>query len=101
MCSSTDDKCRVPFYSRDPELTKDEWISVLRLSTRWFFGEMREVAIRKLTEMEMDPVDRVCLGKELHIHTWLLTGYEDLVARIEIITEEEAERIGWRAALKV
>ncbi|TFK23596.1 hypothetical protein FA15DRAFT_620526 [Coprinopsis marcescibilis] len=91
----------VPFYSGDPELTKDEWISVLRLSTKWFFSDMREVAIRKLTEMEMDPIDRVCLGKELHIHRWLLTGYEYLVTRKEIITEEEAERIGWRTALKV
>ncbi|KAH6867908.1 hypothetical protein BKA70DRAFT_1087318, partial [Coprinopsis sp. MPI-PUGE-AT-0042] len=36
-------------YDERPTLTKDEWISVLKLSTKWLFNDLRELAITYLS----------------------------------------------------
>ncbi|KAH6867909.1 hypothetical protein BKA70DRAFT_1029404, partial [Coprinopsis sp. MPI-PUGE-AT-0042] len=36
-------------YNNRPKLTKEEWISVLRLSTKWLFNDLRQLAISYLT----------------------------------------------------
>ncbi|KAG2006793.1 hypothetical protein CC2G_014539 [Coprinopsis cinerea AmutBmut pab1-1] len=90
-----------PFIESKPTLTKSEWISVLKLSTRWYFNDLRKVAIDELSEVEMDPIQRVCLAKAYHVYDWLLEGYEELVEREDPITEEEGEKIGMGVALKL
>ncbi|KAH6894007.1 hypothetical protein BKA70DRAFT_1077901, partial [Coprinopsis sp. MPI-PUGE-AT-0042] len=32
-------------YDPEPILTKDEWISVLKLSSKWLFNDLRKLAI--------------------------------------------------------
>ncbi|EAU81191.1 hypothetical protein CC1G_11273 [Coprinopsis cinerea okayama7 len=94
---------RSPFIDTKPTLTESEWISVLKLSTRWYFNDLRKVAIAELSKnkVEMDPIQRVCLAKAYHVYDWLLEGYEALVEREEPITEEEGEQIGMGVALKL
>ncbi|KAH6885530.1 hypothetical protein BKA70DRAFT_1445122 [Coprinopsis sp. MPI-PUGE-AT-0042] len=56
----------------------DECLSVLKLSTRWFFNDLRNIAIAQLEHLELTDTERVVLGKEYHISRWVLAGYDGL-----------------------
>ncbi|KAK7024959.1 hypothetical protein R3P38DRAFT_2951946 [Favolaschia claudopus] len=82
-------------------LTKDEWISVLRLSTQWRFLEARTLAIQTLDNNwgnDMGGVQRIILARQFDIATWLRMGYIDLAQRGEAISREEAQQIGFETA---
>jgi hypothetical protein len=99
-------------YNREPVLTTEEWISVLKLSTKWAFNDLRKLAVRHLSSTTMDPIDRICLAKEYRIHEWLLRGYEQVVNRLltfdptdasspTTLTDQEGRRIGMEVALRL
>ncbi|KAJ2918301.1 hypothetical protein MD484_g2112, partial [Candolleomyces efflorescens] len=92
-------------YPRYPEktrgLSKDEWLSVLRLSTKWYFNDFRKRAIDNLTAFDLDPVEKVDLGTQFNVSSWLKSGFRELVKRTDIITVEDARRIGLETAIKV
>ncbi|EAU85421.2 hypothetical protein CC1G_07115 [Coprinopsis cinerea okayama7 len=92
---------RSPLLEEKPDLVQDEWISVLKLSTLWFFNDLRQVAIQALTILDIGPIRRINLARQYHIHEWLLSGYEELVARMSPIREDDVEEIGFRVALKL
>jgi hypothetical protein len=62
---------------------------------------LRKIAIDALSPIEMDPVNRVCLAKELKVPSWLLSGYQDLAERSTTLSEDEAAQIGLSTALKL
>ncbi|KAJ3519023.1 hypothetical protein NMY22_g13384 [Coprinellus aureogranulatus] len=82
--------------------TKDEWLTILELCTKWHFPEFRALAIQsldgKLTELE-----QIHLGRALYIPAFLKQGYKALIQRPkdQIITQEEAATIGHEAANKL
>jgi hypothetical protein len=80
-------------------VSKDQWISVLRLSTKFFLKAARQLAIKYLTGMSMEAIERIVCAKEYFVADWLRTGYVALAQRAQKITPEEAEQIGWRSAL--
>ncbi|KAJ2924521.1 hypothetical protein H1R20_g12547, partial [Candolleomyces eurysporus] len=76
------------------QLTKDEWLIILELSTRWHFHEFRKLAKEHLDPQIDDPIERIVVGRAAYVPTWVLDGYESLVTRPECISEHESERIG-------
>ncbi|KAH6893992.1 hypothetical protein BKA70DRAFT_1570733 [Coprinopsis sp. MPI-PUGE-AT-0042] len=98
-------------YDEKPALTKYEWISVLRLSTKWLFNDLRKLAISHLSLIKMDAIDRICLAKEYWVYNWLLEGYEQVVDRLltfdaadgsgTTLTAQEGKRIGMEVALEL
>ncbi|KAH6894022.1 hypothetical protein BKA70DRAFT_1320297 [Coprinopsis sp. MPI-PUGE-AT-0042] len=115
-------------YDNRPKLTKEEWISVLKLSTKWLFNDLRQLAISYLSspsspwlDMDpimdhlidplMDPIERICLAKEYKVYDWLLRGYEQVLARLltsnnpdgspTTLTTQEGKRIGMDVALEL
>ncbi|RXW20431.1 hypothetical protein EST38_g5418 [Candolleomyces aberdarensis] len=82
-------------------LSKDEWLSVLKLSTRWLFNDLRTMAIEELSWLNLDPIERIQLGKEFNVEAWLLSGCCDLVSRESVISIEDAEKISWKVAINL
>lgn len=82
-------------------MTGSEWTSVLKLSTMWGFEHLRELSIRNMSDIVMDPVERAALASEYSIDEWLLPALNELAQREEPITVDEARRLGWETALKV
>ncbi|KAF7356248.1 hypothetical protein MVEN_00956300 [Mycena venus] len=79
---------------KDKLLTKDEWVSVLKLSTLWYFIDARDLAIQQLnTHTVMGSAERIHLARQYDVPGWLRMGYTDLARRTEDISEEEAEKI--------
>ena len=77
-------------------LSKDEWISVLRLATFWYFLKFRKLAISELDQAgELTPKDKVVYGRKFKIQAWLTAGCMELVGRDETISKEEAIAIDY------
>jgi hypothetical protein len=87
--------------SESPPLSsKSEWTSVLHLSHTWNFPSMRSLAVRQLSSLTT-PVDRVVLGRKYDIEHWLRPAYQAICEREEWLSEQEGERLGLRAVLKI
>ncbi|KAF6747350.1 hypothetical protein DFP72DRAFT_608191 [Ephemerocybe angulata] len=77
-------------------LFKDEWLAVLKLSSRWKFNSVRKLAIERLSLLsEMEPSERIRLGREYAVKSWLSSAYEELVTRKAVISNDEVKSIGW------
>ncbi|KAF6761105.1 hypothetical protein DFP72DRAFT_31770 [Ephemerocybe angulata] len=92
-----------PIHSKSISLhlTKEEWIAVLRLSTRWEFVDIRKLAIQQLDPELSDPIELISVGRLTYVVRWVLAGFAALVERPEIISEAESEEIGPRSAIRL
>ncbi|KAK7012715.1 hypothetical protein R3P38DRAFT_3018777 [Favolaschia claudopus] len=91
---ATTDMPRFPWHW----MTRNEWISVLKLSTQWNFLDARNLAIFHLHTDHIEPVERIMLARQYDVAPWLKIGYTDLAQQPERMTREEAEKIGWKTA---
>ncbi|CCL99367.1 uncharacterized protein FIBRA_01385 [Fibroporia radiculosa] len=81
-------------YERDVSI--DEWVAILSISSRFLFDRIRERAIREIATYAppLDPVERIFLATKHDIPQWLRPAYMDLCIRPESLTEEEAQKLG-------
>jgi len=89
---------------RQVSLSKNEWLSVLKLSNLWYFWNLRQMALSELEENDfghLSPLEKIKVGRECFIPDCLLSGYLDFVTRYEPITDEEATTIGLLAAVRL
>ncbi|KAF5355536.1 hypothetical protein D9758_006287 [Tetrapyrgos nigripes] len=86
---------------REDETTMDEWKSILKLATLWRFLTLRKFAIDKLTSQEMDVTERILMGREFSVSSWIKSGYSDLVSQDGPLSMETAKSIGYEAAVRV
>jgi len=69
----------------------------------WEFTDIRERAIQELSKKEMGvgSVEKIECGKIYEVKEWLLDGCVELLRRDETLTDQEAERLGWKTAAKL
>jgi len=79
----------------------EEWISVLKLSTMWTFGELRQKAIKWLRRLITNPVEKVMLARKYKVESFLVEGYEELIKRKDGPSLEEAKVLGYEAAIQL
>ncbi|KAH6885497.1 hypothetical protein BKA70DRAFT_1204789, partial [Coprinopsis sp. MPI-PUGE-AT-0042] len=81
------------------KLTKDQWFSVLKLSTRWYFKDLRKLAVARLSALNLTPAEKVSFGKRFYLSQWLLAGYDSLVRQEGLISFEDARLIGYESTI--
>ncbi|KAJ7876093.1 hypothetical protein B0H14DRAFT_2501466 [Mycena olivaceomarginata] len=88
---------------KTPTLSKDEWISVLKLANLWDFIEVRNLAIEQLTSYagSLDCIERILFARQFDVSAWLQSGYVELARRKAVVSAEEAGKIGWETALQI
>jgi hypothetical protein len=75
--------------------TLSEWISILQLSTRWLFDDIRSLAIKELATFDdIDPVQKVAIALQNDIPEWLHPSYMALCERPKPLTIDEARQLG-------
>ncbi|KAH6908570.1 hypothetical protein BKA70DRAFT_1427153 [Coprinopsis sp. MPI-PUGE-AT-0042] len=89
-----------PLATSLPGLSKEEWISVLKLATIWQMDQIRKVAISRLSRMNIPPVEKITLAREYHVAAWLRDGITSLAAR-PIKVEEMAMVLGWEMTARI
>jgi hypothetical protein len=86
------------------KMSSDECTSVLKLSTMWNFYEVREMAVERLSQMQLKPIEKLVLAHKYNIDDWLVPALNQL-AQQESLEEEDAERIAqvtsWGYVLKL
>ncbi|KAJ2924435.1 hypothetical protein H1R20_g12650, partial [Candolleomyces eurysporus] len=60
-------------------LTKDEWVGVLNLSTRWQMRKMRNYAISNLSKMPLTSIEKVTLARDHEVAKWLKEGLSEIL----------------------
>ncbi|KAI0262198.1 hypothetical protein BC834DRAFT_829324, partial [Gloeopeniophorella convolvens] len=66
----------------------EEWTSILRLSTRWGFASIRDLAIRSIEPPT--PYDRLLLARKYTIDQWITPTLVAMCGRDEPLTLDEA-----------
>ncbi|KAF6752780.1 hypothetical protein DFP72DRAFT_903592 [Ephemerocybe angulata] len=110
LCASRDFEALLDLLYPQPqiqqrEMTKDGWVSVLKLSTQWAMDEARKAAIEKLSEVKLPVLEKVTLAKEYNVAPWLLDGYTDLVQHWGSPSSPSLQDIGtalgWETAARI
>ncbi|KAG6867329.1 hypothetical protein C0993_004328 [Termitomyces sp. T159_Od127] len=81
--------------------TTEEWIVVLKLSTRWKMFDIRNLAIRRLNVANIDSIDRIVLAQMYHIPQWMISSLVPLFRRQDSLSTDEATKLGFELALKI
>lgn len=90
-----------PHYDSEECLSLSQWISVLNLSTMWRFDRLRAIAIRKLSAILDEPIQRIVLAKTYHVTEWLVPALNALARRAEPLQSLDVDQIGIDYALKI
>ncbi|KAM6502674.1 hypothetical protein JOM56_002651, partial [Amanita muscaria] len=72
----------------------EEWISILKLASKWGFETLQSRAISKIERILTSPVDMVVLGRQYNIPNILLLGYATLCQGTTPLSSEEGRRLG-------
>lgn len=101
-------KFRATIWTNKNSVSKDEWISVLKISTLWRCLSLRDIAIHSLDSIppsfspfssqsipgtNLAPVERILLGRKYWISSWVEAGYTALVSNGSV-SDSEMEAIG-------
>ena len=87
-----------------PTYTKEEWISILKLSTAWEMDKVRKKAINALSRMTMSATEKILTGREFRVARWFSEGIEEIASTEDMKKypiEDLALTFGWETAARV
>jgi hypothetical protein len=71
-------------------LSESEWISILMLSTKWCFKNLRIIAISELEALNsITSVNKIIFGRFCSISSWLLAGLAEIAKREESMSDDD------------
>ncbi|PIL33324.1 hypothetical protein GSI_04775 [Ganoderma sinense ZZ0214-1] len=88
-------------YGSSRTLTQPQWVSVLRLSTMWFFKDIRTRAISELSKLVSTPAARIVLARTYNISGWTEPALCALAQQDAPLSAQDLEALGWDAAAKL
>ncbi|KZP04903.1 hypothetical protein FIBSPDRAFT_1054391 [Athelia psychrophila] len=81
--------------------TIEEWSAILRLSDKWGFETVKNLAVSKIAPMA-SPIDMIVLGRRYSIDSsHLVDAYDDICLRPAPLTLEEGNRVGMEDVIKI
>ncbi|CCM04331.1 uncharacterized protein FIBRA_06502 [Fibroporia radiculosa] len=85
------------------EVSLDNWVALLSISSRYLFKEIRPLAIQAIAAHNppLDPVERIVLAVKHDIPSWLQPAYIALGLRGDPLSDAEGEKLGLRATLLI
>ena len=84
------------------EASFEDWETILQLSHRWIFPEVKSLAIRELQKQTMTPVKRIVLYHNFEVdRNLLIPEYAALCEREHPLTLEEGLELGMETTLMV
>ncbi|RXW18431.1 hypothetical protein EST38_g7425 [Candolleomyces aberdarensis] len=80
------------------KLEMEEWVGILNLSTRWQMKEVREHAIKNLSNISLSPVKKVVLARAHKVAKWLKEGLTEILTENPVRPLDELETLGLKTA---
>ncbi|KAH6906458.1 hypothetical protein BKA70DRAFT_1287686 [Coprinopsis sp. MPI-PUGE-AT-0042] len=87
-----------------PITTKEEWISVLKLSSIWEMDKLKKMSIDHLSKLPVPEVEKVKLGREHQVMHWVSEGVKAIASAGSIDAypmSDMVEKLGWEASAKI
>jgi len=82
--------------------TVPQWIATLDLATKWEFGDIRELAIKQLSECKIEPIDKIVFKHKYGIQRqWAYRAYIELCSRRLPLTPAEAKQLGIETSMLI
>ncbi|KAJ8082117.1 hypothetical protein PM082_007963 [Marasmius tenuissimus] len=81
--------------------SREEFIDLLSIATRFVCIEARQKAIRGIESYSLDPIERLVLADTYDIPQWLMPSYIELCQRDNPLTPDEALWIGAEKAMSI
>ncbi|KAF8589266.1 hypothetical protein K439DRAFT_1383560 [Ramaria rubella] len=94
-----------PLHTTEPSQTQpwgpEEWMSILRLTTKWQIEELRNYSIHKLDALKCftTPLMQIQCGRDYNHPPWVRDGYMKLIMRDKSLSEKEGTQLGLKEAL--
>jgi len=80
----------------------ETWLSILQLANRWGFGNVKELTVRELEKLEIDPVEKIAIYHEYTINKlFLISSYIAVCKREKPLTFAEGMRLGMETVLRI
>ncbi|KAI9070241.1 hypothetical protein FKP32DRAFT_1540025, partial [Trametes sanguinea] len=87
-------------YGARRSLTKEQWLSALKLADMWVFEEVRAKAIDELRRLVPQHAERVHLARAYHIPGWVEPALRELVKQ-DALTAADLRFLGWNTAARL
>lgn len=82
-----------PSHRRESK-DKDHWLTILELSTRWQFPDMKKLAVDELQKLDIEPVEKIVTYDRYNIdRSLLLPAFKLLCKRASRMSAEEGEQL--------
>lgn len=83
-------------------LGKEEWVSVLKLSTMWNMEKIRTYAIHRLSkDFVLFPLEKIHLARAHKVAAWLDEGVTALICDDPKPTLDDLVSLGWETAARI
>ena len=76
----------------------EQWLTTLKLANQWGFQKIQRDAFTQFLQATKDVVRQVEVAKSYGEETWIYMALSKLALRKEMLSEVEAQRIGWEYA---
>lgn len=84
------------------EAPLETWLSILHLANRWSFCNVKELTVRELEKLQIEPVDKIAIYHEYSINkTFLIPAYIAVCKRDKPLTFSEGMQLGMETVLRV
>ncbi|KIK44513.1 hypothetical protein CY34DRAFT_79692 [Suillus luteus UH-Slu-Lm8-n1] len=84
------------------EAPLETWLSILHLANRWSFCNVKELTVRELEKLQIEPVDKIAIYHEYSINKiFLIPAYIAVCKRDKPLTFSEGMQLGMETVLRV
>lgn len=84
------------------EAPLETWLSILHLANRWSFCNVKELTVRELEKIPIEPVDKIAVYHEYSINKlYLIPAYIAVCKRDKPLTFAEGIKLGMETVLRV
>ncbi|KAF9021717.1 hypothetical protein BDP27DRAFT_1439103 [Rhodocollybia butyracea] len=91
--------CPPKVIGRLEVLSFHEWLSVLKLADQWCMDAVRAHAIEMMTDIAVDPVEKVVVARKYSISHWIAPALNSILQRSQTLNETDVNRLGLSTAL--
>ncbi|QRV73075.1 hypothetical protein RhiJN_01089 [Ceratobasidium sp. AG-Ba] len=84
-----------------PDFDPGTLVSALRIATAYDYPALRTFTITRLENAQLKAIERIQIAREFRLTSWKIPAYEELCARDEPITKDEATILGIDAFVHV
>jgi hypothetical protein len=90
-----------PAYSFSKQ-GKQKWLTILQLATLWEFGDIKQLAIRQLEKLKLDPIEKIITYKQYSVDSeLLLPSYVSLCTSPTLPSPEEGRILTLETVLRI